>query len=85
MRLLCSIFPEKVIFDGEKSRTTKINELLRLSLLVDKGFVKKKTRQLSKNLVLSGVVVPVGERSYYEVDDFHKILEFTGLLEPLTD
>lgn len=30
-------------------------------------------------------VVPVGERSYYEVDDFHKILEFTGLLEPLTD
>lgn len=31
------------------------------------------------------VVVPVGERSYYEVDDFHKILEFTGLLEPLTD
>jgi len=30
-------------------------------------------------------VVPVGERSYYEVEDFHKILEFTGLLEPLTD
>jgi len=30
-------------------------------------------------------VVPVGERSYYEVEDFHKILEFTGLLEPLSD
>lgn len=30
-------------------------------------------------------VVPVGERSYYEVEDLHKILEFTGLIEPLTD
>lgn len=31
------------------------------------------------------IVVPMGERSYYDVEDFHKILEFTGLLEPFSD
>jgi hypothetical protein len=31
------------------------------------------------------LVVPAGEVSNYDVEDLHKILEFTGFLEPLTD
>ena len=36
------------------------------------------------NLGYSALVGPMGERSYYDVEDFHKILEFTGLIEPFT-
>lgn len=60
LRLLGSIFPEKLVFDGEKCRTREINESLRLCLLFDKGLEKKKTGQLSKYLVLSGVVETMG-------------------------
>jgi site-specific DNA recombinase len=60
VRLLGSILPEKMAFDGKKGRTTRINELLRLSLLCDKGFRKNKTGQLSDFLVLSGVVENTG-------------------------
>ena len=59
-KLLGSIFPEKLIFDGKKCRTHEMNESLRLCLMFDKGLEKKKTGQLSKYLVLSGVVVPLG-------------------------
>ncbi len=54
--LIGSIFPEKLSFDGKQCRTTRINEVLRLALSIDKGFGKNKTGQLSKKLVLSRVV-----------------------------
>lgn len=59
-KLLGSIFPEKLIFDGKKCRTQEINESLRLCLMFDKGLEKKKAGQLSKYLVLSGVVELAG-------------------------
>ena len=43
----------------------------------------KKPFNFLKGLIL--LVVPVGEVSNYDIEDLHKILEFTGLLEPLTD
>jgi site-specific DNA recombinase len=58
--LLGSIFPEKLKFDGKKCRTTRINELLRLTMTIDKGFRKTKDRTISKNLVLSGLVENIG-------------------------
>jgi len=53
MRLLSSIFPEKVIFNENKSRTPKINEAVRLLLATDKDFNEKGTTQIFKNLELS--------------------------------
>ena len=53
MRLLSSIFPEKLIFEENKSRTPKINEALRLLLATDKGFNEKWATQIFTNLELS--------------------------------
>jgi site-specific DNA recombinase len=58
--LISSIFPEKLSFDGNQCRTTRINEVLRLALAIDKGFRKNKTGQLSNKLVLSRVVEDIG-------------------------
>jgi site-specific DNA recombinase len=54
--LISSIFPEKLFFDGEKCRTQRINEVLRLMLLIDKGLKNKKSGQYSKKLELSTLV-----------------------------
>ena len=59
-KLLSSIFPEKFSFDGKKCRTTKINELIRQAVNMDKGFKGTKKRQLSNNLELSYMVVSTG-------------------------
>ncbi len=42
IKLLGSIFPEMIEFDGEKCRTTTINSAIALYLSADKGFSKKK-------------------------------------------
>lgn len=44
-------------FNGEKCRTTKINEALALCLSVDKGLSKKENRTLPEKLEVSGWVV----------------------------
>ncbi len=54
--LLGSIFPEKVSFDGFKCRTTKINEFVRQTLNIDRGFKGTKKGQLSNKLELSCLV-----------------------------
>ena len=55
-KILGSTFPEKLFFDGKKSPTPRINEVLRLALSNDAGFINKKSGQLSENLELSGLV-----------------------------
>jgi site-specific DNA recombinase len=59
-RLLCSIFPKKFEFDGEKCRTQYLNSIILRMLLLDKGSRKIKTGQLFQNLVLSGLVENTG-------------------------
>jgi hypothetical protein len=59
-KLLGSTFPENFSFDGIKCRTPRINEVLRQTLNIDKGFKGAKKRQLSKNLELSCVVETIG-------------------------
>jgi site-specific DNA recombinase len=59
-RLVSSIFPEKIIFDGNKSRTPRINEVLRLALLTDEDSGKKKTGQKHKKMPLSRQVELAG-------------------------
>jgi len=56
LRLIGSIFPEKLIFDGFKYRTARINEVVRLMLLIDNKLGATKNGQLSEFLELSGQV-----------------------------
>lgn len=55
-QLISSIFPEKFVFDGKKCRTTRINDVLRFILQIDKGLDKNKSGQLSKKIELSTLV-----------------------------
>jgi site-specific DNA recombinase len=59
-QLISSIFPENVQFVDKKCRTPRINEALRLILLMDKGSTKNKKGQLPKNLELSHKVPGMG-------------------------
>jgi site-specific DNA recombinase len=45
--IIGSIYPEKLTFNGERLRTTRLNEVVSLIYTLDKGFrgIKKKTNQ----------------------------------------
>jgi site-specific DNA recombinase len=64
-KLISSIFPEKIEFDGKKCRTTRINDVLRYILQIDKELGENKKGQISKNMILSRVVEPRGVKSNY--------------------
>jgi hypothetical protein len=53
LRILGSIFPEKLVFEENKCRTGKINEAVRLMLATDKGFNEKGPTQIFENSALS--------------------------------
>ncbi|MDB4655637.1 recombinase family protein [Flavobacteriales bacterium] len=60
IRLLGSIFPEMIEFDGTKCRTPSINEGLALCLNADKGLSGNKNGTIHENLELSRLVRPKG-------------------------
>ena len=53
IKLISSIFPENIEFDGEKCRTRRINDVLRYILQIDKQLINKKKGQISDKLYLS--------------------------------
>jgi site-specific DNA recombinase len=59
-QLLGSTFPEKIIFDGKKCRTTKMNEAVSLIVSVDKGLKKGKKKQVNQKTDLFTIVGPTG-------------------------
>jgi len=59
-QILGSIFPENLIFDGKKCRTPRINEVLRLILLIDNKNQNKKSGQISEFLEMSAQVTLPG-------------------------
>ena len=52
-RVISSIYPEKLTFDGDKLRTTRINEAVRLIYMLDKELAEKETGQSPLNETLS--------------------------------
>jgi site-specific DNA recombinase len=60
LKLLGSIFPEIIEFDGEKYRTPSINEGLALCLNADKGLSGIKNGTIHENLELSRLVTLQG-------------------------
>ena len=59
-RILGSIFPGKLIFDGEKCRTTQMNEVIALIVNTGAASGKNKTGQLHEKSLLSGLVEDIG-------------------------
>ena len=59
-KLISSIFPEKIEFDEKKCWTTRINDVLRYILQIDKELGENKKGQISKNMSLSRVVESEG-------------------------
>ena len=59
-QILGSIFPENLSFDGKKCRTPRINEVLRLILLIDNEKQNKKSGQISVFIDLSAQVTLPG-------------------------
>ncbi|MEA3426708.1 MAG: recombinase family protein [Bacteroidota bacterium] len=57
-RIISSIYPEKLVFDGSSYRTNRINEAVRVIYKLDKALREIKNRKSVKNLSFSGVVVP---------------------------
>lgn len=57
-RIIGSIFPEKLIFDGSRYQTARVNEAIAIILLIDKHLRKIKNWTNPKNLDLSSWVVP---------------------------
>ena len=60
LRLLGSIFPEKLEFDGENCRTTRLNAAVALCLSIDGHSSPQKNRTPASKLVVSGRVEPEG-------------------------
>ena len=59
-KIIGSIFPEKLQFDGKKVRTAFFNEALFHFLSIDKGCSIIKKGQLNKNIKLSFKAPPLG-------------------------
>jgi hypothetical protein len=77
-KLISSIFPEKIEFDGKKCRTTRINDVLRYMLQIDKELPENKKGQISKNMSLSRVE-PKGVESNYFGADLMEMNRFLSL------
>ena len=63
-KIIGSIFPEKLQFDGKKVRTAFFNEALFHFLSIDKGCSIIKKGQLNKNIKLSYKAPPLGLEPY---------------------
>jgi hypothetical protein len=58
--IISSIFPEKLVFDGNKCRTPRLNEVLYRILLIDNNISESKNGQLHQKLKLSAKVEHIG-------------------------
>lgn len=58
--LISSIFPEKIVFDGENYRTPKVNEAAHLIYMINSDLYSIKNRKGHKSAYLSGQVESPG-------------------------
>lgn len=59
-KIIGSIFPEKLVFDGIDFRTARENEVIRLMYLLDKGFSEIKNGETESNFDFSTLVPETG-------------------------
>ena len=63
--LISSIVPESLQFDGKKCPTSRVNDVLRYILKIDKDLPKNKKGQILSNLSLSRLVEQRGVKSNF--------------------
>ncbi len=61
-KIIGSIFPEKLIFDGEHYRTARVNEAIRAMFAIDEAFRQKENGTSLSVEDLSHLVIPLGLR-----------------------
>ena len=59
-QVIGSVYPEKLVYDGDQLRTTRINEAVRIIYTLDKELGEKETGQSGENPSLSCVVAQPG-------------------------
>jgi site-specific DNA recombinase len=59
-QVIGSMYPEKLTFDGDRLRTTRINEAVRLIYTMDKALLEKENRTNDALISLSGLAVEEG-------------------------
>ena len=67
-QIVGSIFPEKLVFDGSRYRTARLNEAVRLIYKLDKGFGQNKSGQTEENSGLSTLVEKIKKESQKTID-----------------
>lgn len=77
-KIISSIYPENLVFDGEAYRTNRLNEAVRLIYKLGEGFSEIKNRKNSAKTRLSGLVAP-------RVLDSNQILQDLRELRELPD
>jgi hypothetical protein len=75
-KIIGSVFPEKLTFDGIRFRTTRINEAIEYIQLMDNELGGNKNGTNSSILNLSRKVNPSGEVSNFLVEDYDAVLSF---------
>jgi site-specific DNA recombinase len=58
--IIGSIFPEKLVFDGFQYRTARVNEVVHLIYMMDKGLLENKNGQTDPKIDLSTFVTRPG-------------------------
>lgn len=72
--IIGSIFAEKLVFDGERYRTGKVNEVAQLIYLINKDLVSKKNGTSLDLSRLSHEVIPLGQFSNTFIADIKRII-----------
>ncbi|MEZ5199568.1 MAG: hypothetical protein R2764_25280, partial [Bacteroidales bacterium] len=75
-KIIGSVFPEKLTFDGIRFRTTRINEALEYIQLMDNELEGNKNGTNSSILNLSRKVTPTGKMSNFLFEDYKAVLTF---------
>jgi hypothetical protein len=61
-KIIGLIFPEKLVFDGEHYRTTRVNEAVLVMFAIDEAFKQKENGTSLSIEDLSHPVIPQGDR-----------------------
>jgi hypothetical protein len=76
-KIISSIFPEKLVYNGNNYRTTRVNEAVELIYNVGLGLVEKKNGQTEEKLDLSKEVNRIGQISNHFLNDLRLIVDLS--------
>lgn len=72
-KIVGSMFPEKLTFDGFQYRTTRVNEAINLMVLINKKLENKKNGTNHLFSDLSHEVIPLVQNSNYLLQDLRRL------------